>query len=91
MRKIIQLGESLRLYVDYLDDPTALRCEIKWPDGTGETIVYPTPDFVRETLGSYYLRLNPAMTGTHSYAIRATFSTGDEDVRSCKFDVEPRL
>lgn len=91
MRKIIQLGETVRLYLDYLADPSALTFSMKQPNGTIISATYPTTEFVRESLGNYYLRVKPTMVGTHSYVFSAVMATGDEDVRNGKFDVEPTL
>lgn len=96
MRKIIELGESLRLYVPYDDgdtgeplDPLSLVCTHRLPDGSVETITYPEADFVREVAGSYFIRLWGLQIGTHAYRIEAQVNISDTDVRNGKFDVEP--
>src|SRR5574338_1310323 len=95
MRKIIQAGESLRLYLTYDDietgaalDPSALTCSVRQPDDTLVPIEYPSADFVREGPGAYFLRVRTTMPGTHAYRVIADFPAGDTDIREGKFDVE---
>jgi hypothetical protein len=98
MRKIIELGESIRLYMGYADvdtnsavDPIVLSAIFKRPDGTTLTITYPHTDFVREAAGEYYVRVLTTQIGTWAYRIYAETSPFDKDVRDGKFDVEPSL
>lgn len=96
MRRIVDYGETLRLYVDYADidtgeptDPISLAVEFRLPDNTVETMSYPHVDFVRTAQGSYFIRKQGSMGGTHHYKITAALSIqGDDDVRTGKFDVE---
>lgn len=96
MRRIIDYGETLRLYVDYTDidsgeavDPLSLSVEFRMPDGTTDTMAYPDTDFVRLALGSYFIRKQGILSGTHHYKITAALTIdGDADVRIGKFDVE---
>lgn len=98
MRKIIQAGETIRLYLAYDDiesgaaiDPTALACTVRRPDQTDVVITYPDANFIREQLGSFFLRLTTAQPGTYHYEIEALFGLGDIDIRQGKFDAEPAL
>lgn len=98
MRKIIDLGETLRLYTEYEDvntgdaiDPPVLTCMFKRPDETVETLTYPHADLVREAPGRYYVRLEGTQIGTWYYRIYAEINADDKDVRDGKFDVEPSL
>lgn len=98
MKKIIQVGETLRLYLPYADvdtgvpiDPLVLSCTMVQPSGSIINIVYPESDFVRESEGQYFVRLSGVQIGTHSYMISAQLSADDFDVRSGKFDVEPAV
>ena len=98
MKQIIELGETIRLYLQYVDpktntavDPTTLTCNIRRPDNTILTITYPETNFVREAAGQYYIRMTSAQLGTHSYSIIANVGGSDYDVRSGKFDVEPAV
>jgi hypothetical protein len=98
MRKIIELGETLRLYTEYDDlitgdplDPPVLNCTIRKPDGTSSTITYPHEDFVREAAGLYFIRIEGTQIGTWYYRIYAEVNADDRDVRDGKFDVEPSL
>lgn len=98
MRKIIQQGETLRLYLPYADidtgepvDPISLVCSVLAPDGTTQTITYPHADFVKEEQGSFFVRIAGTQVGTHAYAITAQVSVTDTDVRNGKFDVESKL
>lgn len=96
MRRIIDYGETLRLYVDYTDidsgepvDPISLSVEFRLPDDTTETIAYPHADFVRVAQGSFFIRKQGVDPGTHHYKITAALTIdGDADVRIGKFDVE---
>lgn len=96
MRKIVELGESLRLYVSYVDvdtgasvDPLSLVCTIRRPDSTLDIITYPEVDFVRESAGNYFIRVLNSQIGTHYYRIAAQVNLNDVDVRNGMFDVEP--
>lgn len=98
MRKIIQLGESLRLYTDYFDldtsaaiDPTLLTFTLKRPDNTVETYTYPHTNIVRVAPGEYFIRYLSDQIGTHSYNLFAQLNVDESDVRVGKFDVEPVL
>jgi hypothetical protein len=98
MRKIIETGETLRLYLAYTDidsgaalDPSTLVCVVSNPDDTLTTITYPSVDFVREAAGFYFIRISAAQSGTHAYKITAVFASGDIDIRDGKFDSEPSL
>jgi hypothetical protein len=98
MRKIIETGETIRLYLAYTDidtgvalDPSTLSCVVKNPDATLTTISYPSVDFVRESAGFYFIRIPAVQAGTHAYKITAVFPSGDIDIRDGKFDSEPSL
>jgi len=98
MRKIIESGETLRLYVDYTDvdtgefiDPVSLVCTVRSPDGVDTPIVYPEPDFVKVAVGQYFIRILGNQVGTWRYRITAPINANDIDVRDGKFDVEPSL
>lgn len=98
MRKIIETGETLRLYLAYTDidsgvplDPSTMVCTVKAPDSTLSTISYPSADFVRESAGFYFIRIPAVQAGTHAYKITAVFPSGDIDIRDGKFDSEPSL
>ncbi len=92
---MIQLGETLRLYVGYADldtavplAPSTLTCTVTAPSGDISTITYPNVNFVRNFAGSYYIRILGNQLGTHYYRIQGQITTSDIDVRDGKFDVE---
>jgi hypothetical protein len=96
MRKIIETGETLRLYLDYTDidsgadiDPLVLSASYTSPDGVETEIDYPSDNFVRESAGHYFVRINAIQSGTYTYRITAQTSLLDIDVRDGKFDSEP--
>lgn len=98
MRKIIEAGETLRLYINYNDvdtgvalDPASIVATIREPDGVEYDVTYPSVNFVREQTGSYFLRVQTTIAGTHAYSVLANFASGDIDVREGKFDSEPSL
>lgn len=96
MRKIIQQGETLRLYVGYNDietgaplDPVSLSVLVVRPDKTTQTITYPHIDIVKIVVGDYFIRILGTQVGTWRYKINAQLNVNDIDVRDGKFDVEP--
>lgn len=98
MKSIIQLGETLRLYLNYTDvdtgapiDPPVLTCSVRKPDSTVEVITYPDANFTREDVGSFFVRVLGDQIGTWRYRIYAQTSINDFDVRDGIFDVEPSL
>ena len=98
MRAIIQQGETIRLYSDYIDvdsgdpfDPLSLTCTFKKPDGVQTIVTYPNTNFVKETVGTFFVRILGDMIGTWSYRITATINANDIDIRTGRFDVEPAI
>lgn len=95
MRKIVEVGETLRLYLAYNDidtgvpiDPAFITATVKNPDATEALIEYPSANFIREGTGAFFVRIPTTMRGTHRYEIRAEFAAGDIDIRGGKFDAE---
>jgi hypothetical protein len=98
MRKIIELGETLRLYLPYFDvdtgaavDPLSVTATFRKPDSTLDVVTYPDTDFVRESAGFYFIRVLGDQIGTWRYQVVAQINANDRDVRDGKFDVEPSL
>ena len=98
MRKIVEQGETLRLYLSYTDvdtgepvDPLALTCTTQKPDGSTAVLTYPHANFVREAMGEFFIRVLCDAAGTWRYRVYAETSVLDKDVREGKFDVEPVL
>lgn len=96
MRKIVELGETLRLYLGYNDivtgetiDPPQLQGRVLQPDGTEVSFLYPSANFVRESEGNYFIRVDTPMRGTYRYEVTASYASGDVDKRGGKFDAEP--
>lgn len=98
MREIIQVGESLRVYLPYFDittgdpvDPLSLVCTMEQPDGNIVTVTYPESDFVKVAAGEYFVRLSGVQVGTHRYSVSAQINANDVDIRGDRFDVESAL
>lgn len=95
MRKIVEVGETLRLYLPYTDintglpvDPPVITATVRNPDGSEAGYLYPSANFIREAEGVYFLRVPAPMRGTYRYEVTASFNSGDVDIRGGKFDAE---